>query len=331
LVEGEAGCRRKKIHKNLAKNAKKPREWHESCIYTRVETVLAALNQIPKRREVRMKRFVLFVLVAGLVLAVSGAWAITLQPNVNTWQSWTTGVLDEDGTPYWDGNSSDYNPYPANIGYWLTKTGAWAPGGPAPAAEKAKSPGVAYDYLGNSDGTAITNVYFTATAPALAAIQIEVAGLKNLNYFGIYKQGTLPTNLNDLLQPGGGPGDTWKRLFTGSDSPSSLAVTFVAPWSDFGFYLATETSVGSGVVAHAFFSESGLNSGADQNKQHFAFFRAKGGAYPAYYIGVEDKPGLGDKDYQDFVVYIKAIPDAPTLMLFLSGVPALVLLRRKRA
>jgi hypothetical protein len=35
-----------------------------------------------------MKRFVLFVLVAGLVLAVGSAWALTLQPNVSTWQSW---------------------------------------------------------------------------------------------------------------------------------------------------------------------------------------------------------------------------------------------------
>jgi hypothetical protein len=84
-------------------------------------------------------------------------------------------------------------------------------------------------------------------------------------------------------------------------------------------------------VLRAFFSESNLNSGTENGKQHFAFFQAKSGAYPAYYIGAEDLPNLGDKDYQDLVVFIQAIPDASTWMLFLSGVPALALLRRKRA
>jgi hypothetical protein len=278
-----------------------------------------------------MKRFVLFVLVAGLVLAVGSAWALT--PQVSTWQSWTTAVLDENGVPYWDGNSSDYDPQPANIGNWLTKTGAWDPTtGIADPAEKAKSPGVAYPYLGNDDGSAITDVYFQATTPNWAAIKIEVAGLKNLNYFGVYKQGTSFSNLNVLLTPGGNPSDTWKLLFTGAQGPNA-STTFVVPWSDFGFYLATATGTGPGVVAHAFFSESSLNSGPDKNLQHFAFFRATppNAAYPAYYIGVEDLPGLGDKDYQDLVVYIQAIPDASTWMLFLSGMPALALLRRKRA
>jgi hypothetical protein len=85
-------------------------------------------------------------------------------------------------------------------------------------------------------------------------------------------------------------------------------------------------------VLRAFFSESTLNSGTESGKQHFAFFQAKTGAYPAYYIGAEDLPlGSSDKDYNDLVVYIQAIPDASTWMLFLSGMPALALLRRKRA
>ncbi len=281
-----------------------------------------------------MKRFVLFVLVAGLVLAVSGAWALTLQPNVSTWQSWGVSDLNEDGTPYWDGNSSDYNPEPANIGYWLTKQGAFAPGGSAPASVKNASPGVAYPYLGNADGSAITDVYFQATTPNWAAIKIEVAGLKSWNYFGIYKQGDLPGNLAELLTtPPGTIGASGKSmlLFQGSDGPGA-SLTFVSPWTDFGFYLATEDSGNPGNVLWAFFSESSLNSGTETGKQHFAFFQARSGAYPAYYIGAEDKPlGQSDKDYQDLVVYVQAIPDASTWMLFLSGMPALALLRRKRA
>ncbi len=281
-----------------------------------------------------MKRFVLFALVAGLALAVGTAQALTLQPNVITWQSWGVGDLNEDGTPYWDGNSNDYNPQPANIGNWLTKTGAFASGGSAPPAVKNASPGVAYPYLGNADGTAIVDVYFQSTTPNWAALKIEIAGLNALNYFGIYKQGELPANLNELLTtPPGTTGASGKSmlLFKGSDGPGA-SLTFVSPWTNFGFYLATETAAGSGTVLRAFFSESSKNSGSDWKKQHFAFFRAKSGAYPAYYIGAEDLPlGSSDKDYNDLVVYIQAIPDASTWMLFLSGVPALALLRRRRA
>ncbi|MGC8784968.1 MAG: hypothetical protein ACP5RN_11370, partial [Armatimonadota bacterium] len=137
-----------------------------------------------------MKRFVLFALVAGLALAVGTAQALTLQPNVISWQSWGVGDLNEDGTPYWDNNSGDYNPQPANIGNWLTKTGAFDPiTGSAPASEKAASPGVAYPYLGNPGGTAITDVYFQATTPNWAAIKIEIAGLAPENTFGVYKKG----------------------------------------------------------------------------------------------------------------------------------------------
>jgi hypothetical protein len=283
-----------------------------------------------------MKRFVLFVLVAGLVLAVGSAWALTLQPNVSTWQSWVPNlVLDENGTPYWDGDSWDYNPQRANIGNWLTKTGAWDPTtGIADPAEKAKSPGVAYPYLGNADGSAITDVYFQATTPNWAALKIEVSALSKWNYFGIYKQGDLPSNLNELLTtPPGNLGLSGKSmlLFAGTDSPGA-SLTFVSPWTDFGFYLATEDPTNPGNVLRAFFSESTLNSGTESGKQHFAFFQAKSGAYPAYYIGAEDLPlESSDKDYQDLVVYIQAVPDASTWMLFLSGVPALALLRRKRA
>jgi MYXO-CTERM domain-containing protein len=36
-------------------------------------------------------------------------------------------------------------------------------------------------------------------------------------------------------------------------------------------------------------------------------------------------------DYNDMIISMEAIPDASTWMLFLSGVPALALLRRRRA
>ena len=278
-----------------------------------------------------MNRLVPLAVIASIVLVMGTANALTLQPAATgvTWEpTWTA---NENGDPYWDGNSSDYT-QPGNIGNFIAGTGAFA-GHP----QSPNNPSM--PYLKGTGTNAGANgmpidVYFQSAAPNWAALKIEVAGLSNWNYFGIYKQGELPSDLNELLTtpPGSlGPSGKSMLLFQGTDSPGA-SLTFVSPWTDFGFYLATEDPTNPGNVLRAFFSESSLNSGTEKGKQHFAFFQAKTGAYPAYYIGAEDKPlHEADRDYQDLVVYIQAVPDASTWMLFLSGVPALALLRRKRA
>jgi hypothetical protein len=275
-----------------------------------------------------MKRFVLFVLVAGLVLAVGSAWALTLQPSVSNRTSWVPADADQDGDPYWDGNSKDFHPLPGNIGNWLTNTGAFSGG---------SGPGVAYDYIsGSGPGNMPGDVYFTSTDPNWAAIRIEVAGLADYNYFGIYQQGSPPSNLNDLLNASSAQ---HVRLFVGGDSAGATK-TFTPPWSAFGWYLATEDKANPGTIKWAWFSELSLNKKKvgssfvpfDTDLQHFAFFEVV--PNQSYYIGVEDMVSDStsfDADYQDFVVFASVIPDASTWMLFLSGMPALALLRRKRA
>jgi hypothetical protein len=278
-----------------------------------------------------MNRLVPLAVIASIVLVMGTANALTLQPAATgvSWQpAWTA---DENGDPYWDGNSSDYT-QPGNIGNFIAGSGAFT-GHP----ESPNNPFMPY-LQGTGTNAGLNgmpiDVYFQSAAPNWAALKIEVAGLSNWNYFGIYKQGELPSDLNELLTtpPGSlGPSGKSMLLFKGTDGPGA-SLTFVSPWTDFGFYLATEDKNNKGTVLRAFFSESTLNSGTENGKQHFAFFQAKTGAYPAYYIGAEDKPLLeADKDYNDLVVYIQAIPDASTWMLFLSGVPALALLRRRRA
>jgi hypothetical protein len=273
-----------------------------------------------------MTRFVLFALVVGLALAVGTAQALTLQPSVSNTQSWVAPDANGDGNPYWDGDSDDSTLH-ANIGNWLTNTGAFAGG---------SGPGVAYPYIGTSSAGDL-EIFFTSTDPNWAAIRIEVAGLAEYNYFGIYNKGAPPANVDDLLTPSSA---NHLRLFVGSDG-SGVSKTFTPPWQYFGWYLATkDPSSGVAKAKWAWFSESSLNkvgsSSADTDQQHFAFFEVV--KNQAYYIGVEDLPmaqssdwGTSDKDYQDFVVFASVIPDASTWMLFLSGVPALALLRRKRA
>lgn len=276
-----------------------------------------------------VRRLTVLATMVGLALAVSGAHAITLEPAATgvAWEG--TWVANEDGDPYWDGNSSDYT-QPGNIGNFIAGTGAFTghPQSPNnPSMPYLKGVGA---NLG-SNGMPI-DVYFDAgPQPNWAALKIEIAGLSNYNYFGIYKPGDPPSSLSELLTtPPGTLGSSGKSmlLFKGTDGPGQ-SITFVAPWSSFGFYLATESQSSPGTVVRAFFSESNLNAGSELNLQHFAFFKA---GSSAYYVGAEDKPlGTGDKDYNDLVVYVAAIPDAPTWMLFLAGMPAVLVLRRKKA
>jgi hypothetical protein len=241
-----------------------------------------------------MKRFVLFVLVAGLVLAVGSAWALTLQgQSAYGWQS--TWTANNDGTEYWDNPSADGTP-PGNIGYQSFVSGQ--------------------KYWGSNSGAADPEVTFTSGGSDWAAIKIEIAGLASSNKFGVYKKGDKNVK---------------KQLFDGSAGPGASTVfnpISELGSSEFGFYL--ENSYGT------WYTESSLNKPGEQ-WQHFAFFTAPPlvPGLNAYYIGAEDLPGTqshpSDKDYQDMVVYVANIPDASTLMLFLSGMPALVLLRRKRA
>lgn len=279
-----------------------------------------------------MKRFAVLASMIGLALAVSSAHAFTLQPAATgvVWEG--TWSANQDGDPYWDGNSSDYT-QPGNIGNFIAGSGAFT-GHP----QSPNNPSMPYlkgsgSNLG-ANGMPIV-VYFDAgPQPNWAALKIEIAGLSNYNYFGIYEQGAqagVDYALNELLTtPPGTLGVSGKSmlLFKGTDGPGQ-SITFVAPWSQFGFYLATESQNTPGTVVRAFFSESTLNTGSELNLQHFAFFKA---GPSAYYVGSEDLPlGSSDKDYNDLVVYVAAIPDASTWMLFLAGMPAVLALRRKRA
>lgn len=238
-----------------------------------------------------MKRFVMFALVIGLALAVQGAWALTLGPTVGG--TWEyVWTANNDRAEYWDNPSSDGTP-PGNIGYQLFVAGE--------------------AYLTAGGGAPVNDVWFTSAGSDWAAIKIEIAGLASSNKFGVYKQGD--TNVK-------------QELFDGAAGPGASVVfnPLLALGSrDFGFYL--ENSRGT------WYSESSLNASGQQYDQHFAFFTAPSlGWGNAYYIGAEDLPfSRADKDYQDMVVYVANIPDASTWMLFLSGMPAVLMLRRRKS
>ncbi len=245
-----------------------------------------------------MKRIVVASLVATLAFAVSNAWALTLQGQAAYgWQaSWTA---NNDGTEYWDNPSSDGTP-PGNIGFQSFVAGE--------------------SYWGSSLGAADPEVTFYSADSDWAAIKIEIAGLASSNKFGVYKAG----------DP-----NVFKQLFDGSHGAGASTtfnpiVDLGSPY--FGFYLENPRG--------KWYTESSLNVSGEKSDQHFAFFTAPPlvPGLNAYYIAAEDTPFLdangdpwSDRDYNDMVVYVANIPDASTWMLFLSGVPAVLMLRRKRA
>jgi hypothetical protein len=216
---------------------------------------------------------VLFALLA----APAFADVLTSTTSGAGWQSWTTATLNHDGTPFWDGQSIDKPS--VNVGDCFAN----------PTCTLLNRPG-AIDYWGMASGTYDPSVYLTKSVPSSnAALKIEIAGNKNLNQFGWYDT-TLPGQYLTNL------------LFDGPQTTGASAI--FTPTATYGFWF-------KGAAGHVYYTQSGLSTwGDDKNKQHFAIFA--GDLTPGrelYWIGMEDVLlANGDRDYQDMIVQVSAIP-----------------------
>lgn len=274
-----------------------------------------------------MKRFVLFGLVAGLALAVSSAKALVIidyktgaiLSGTATFSNWTISDVNKNGDPWWDNNSADSGN--KNIGDVLNgaSVSGFTPSqlSPAPGA-------LPYLHVTGNTAQAVTDWVFQ-DGVSVGVLRLELAGNANINELGIYKAGS--TAAADKIV-----------LFPGPVSPvASKSFSLPASWGGlFGLYMKVGNKV--------FYSESSLNQGDKTDYQHFALFKGALNQYGAvrWWLGVEDKSYANNPnennpnntnrgDYQDIVLTIEAVPDASTLALFLSGLPALALLRRRRA
>ncbi len=301
-----------------------------------------------------MKRWTLFAFIAGLALAVSGVRASTPPTVVIDFHSgailsgngaFSTAWVADTSLEWWDNNSTDPKlsvPAPhttLNIGGVLAGGETTSGSGFSPT-KLATPPGV-IPFLHDSVAgvsIAVTDWVFQ-DGPSVGVLKLEFAGRRDINEFGIYKAGDPNTK---------------KILFAGTVNPNTPSATAsFSPLADlgspqFGIYLKSGNLI--------FYSESRFNSyvgtkpgwwddDTEKGYQHFALF--KGGLNPygfvRWWIGVEDK-GYGENiseseasegyklrgDYQDLVLTMEVVPDASTLALFLSGLPALALLRRRK-
>lgn len=151
---------------------------------------------------------IITILCLTLAICASSVFADTVVGTTNgSWRAWSTSDLNENGLPYWDGNSSDSNSA-YTIGNYLTNTGGFSGG---------TGPGVAYDYWGTAQGGSDPFMMDWNSAYNNVAMKLEVAGYAGSNIFG-YKDST---------------GD--HILFSGAQNAGASA-TFT-PTSDYFFYM----------------------------------------------------------------------------------------------
>jgi hypothetical protein len=219
-------------------------------------------------------------------------------------QNWVAADLNENGHPYWDQKSMDG--IDRNIGYYLTDA-LTAPLAGAPGALPFW--GNAYNSHADNKGAADPNIFFQRTAlSSTVNLELEVAGLSNVNQFGWY----------NITQP-----SVLYPLFAGPDS--APATNVFSPSVQYGLYLKTAGGA-------TYYTQSSLNQSDEATHQHFAIFQQSAiSGKEIYWLGIEDltTDALASEgcfgDYNDMVIRLSAlsppdvIPEPSTIVLALGG------------
>jgi hypothetical protein len=238
------------------------------------------------------KTYLILALALTLSLAALGAQADTLVgTSTGAWAS--LGLPGNSGTPFFENTSADGTP-PGNLSYVLQPDGPYS------------IPSLDYWSIG---GAVDPNVSFkTPNQSEITELMFAYAGNAGSNELYIYNIANPSQNI--LVLAGGTLLGTTKTVYV----PSG--------WSGYGYELA-----GPGGT---FYSTSVSGATSDGN---FAFLAPTGsysstltaGVYTGnvWYVGIEDEAN-GDKDYQDMVFRVTAVPLPPSALLLGSGLLGLV-------
>jgi len=270
---------------------------------------------------------------AGLALALgvmacgTADAAYTTVPTIN----------EAGGGGFWDNTSTD-GPQ-RNVGYFLSKTGAFAPGGDGDAID----PETGYAYNHFSPNIALGNLQFLDSSgfslndSSGTQILLELASFRPTNQLWVWEQGAAAPTL----------------VFDGSDQTGDTGLISVSASAQL---VLVETNLNraffSGGLAYDYAGADATwfqNLGAATAKTNFAaFVDATGVAGDGdpntqdVWVGIEDNLD-GDNDYNDMIIRLhfndpgdnldpNAVPAPPALVLALAGVlPCLALRRRFRA